>query len=80
MSNMIKVADLFGLQYFMSNEVESRHHEVLVKNENGQQAIFILSTGIKVKGDLSSDEEIKASNLILEFKEEFLDYLKQLSG
>ena len=85
MSELIELASLFGLRYYMLEEKGPQNHIILVKNEEGKSAKFCLETGEQIvsvdtssKQPLSIREIQKAKRDIRDFGEDFLDYWNDL--
>ncbi len=77
---MLELANMFGLRYFMLKEESPTRHIILVKNEYGKQATFWMETTILIKGDLPIKDEEEAKKFIRDFRDEFLDIMKDAKG
>lgn len=74
---MLKLAEWDGIAYYLSKEENPECHIILIEDQKGNQAEFILEGSRKISGHLDSETSDKARKVIHEFRNEFLAYWKE---
>lgn len=73
------LANWLGLAYYMVQECAPDQHVILVQDEDGKSAKYILETCGVLSSQLDYKQEQEAKRMIREFSGEFLDYWKEIT-
>lgn len=77
---MLKLAEWDGLCYYMMKEQDPANHVVLVQDEKGHKAIYNLESGQEVSNTLDGVNRLKVKQMIQEFRNDFLEYWRDLKA